>query len=192
MPDDLISVIDLANQCGKRKQTIFKVLKRLGIEPKKLPRTSHRGQAVSYISGEEARLVLNHGLSKSLVEEPNDENSGLPHDALLDEQGVFYLLVLEPDHDPGRFKVGFATSLSERLRHLRCSAPLAKVVRTWPCKRLWERTAIECVAHGCERLHTEVFRTASLEAVLSKCDRFFELMPSLSGRGSSPPGPPAS
>lgn len=30
MNDDLISVIDIANQHSKHKQTIFKILKRLG------------------------------------------------------------------------------------------------------------------------------------------------------------------
>ena len=61
----------------------------------------------------------------------------------IEEQGVFYLLLLETEHDPSRFKVGFEISLSERLRALRCSAPLLEVVKTWPCKSLWERTAIE-------------------------------------------------
>jgi hypothetical protein len=68
-----------------------------------------------------------------------------PPECLPDDQGVFYLLQLEPEHDPGRIKAGFAVSLPERLRTLRCSAPFTKVVRTWPCKVLWERTAIESV-----------------------------------------------
>ena len=45
---------------------------------------------------------------------------------------------------------------------------------------LWEKTAIECVTDGCERLHTEVFRVDSIDTVIEKCDKFFGLMPSLS------------
>jgi hypothetical protein len=86
-------------------------------------------------------------------------------------------LLLEPDHDPGRFKVGIADNFPERLRQHRCSAPLLKVVKTWPCKRLWEKTAIDCVTEGCEKLHTEVFRTQSIELVVERANRFFELMP---------------
>jgi hypothetical protein len=93
------------------------------------------------------------------------------------------LLLLEPEYDPGRFKVGFAGSLSERLRALRCSAPFIKVVQTWPCKMLWERTAIECVTEGCMQLHTEVFRTQSIEPVLQRCEQFFNLMPKLKESG---------
>ncbi|MCC7174917.1 MAG: hypothetical protein IT159_06945 [Bryobacterales bacterium] len=34
-----------------------------------------------------------------------------PPQYLPDDQGVFYLLQLEPEHDPGRIEVGFAVSL---------------------------------------------------------------------------------
>jgi hypothetical protein len=185
MSDDLISVIDLAKQYGKRKQSIFKILKRLGIEAKKLPGANNRGQVIAYITNDEARFVVNDFTSERMATMSENERASSLPEVLLAEQGVFYLLLLEPNHDPGRFKVGFAASLPERLRQLRCSAPLMTVVRTWPCKRLWEKTAIECVAEGCERLHTEVFRTASLEPVVAKCEQFFELMPKLSIKNNS-------
>ena len=185
MSDDLISVIDLATQHGKRKQSIFKILKRLGIEAKKRPGTNNRGQIIAYITNDEARLVVDDLTSGRTSAEFESESDGSVPEVLLAEQGVFYLLQLEPNHDPGRLKVGFATSLAERLRKHRCSAPLTTVVRTWPCKRLWEQTAIDCVADGCEeRLSREVFRTASLESVIAKCERFFELMPKLPIRGA--------
>jgi hypothetical protein len=157
MPDSVISVIDLAAQQGLLKQTIFKVLKRLGIEPTKRLGANSRGQIVAYITEDEGRTVieaLRSGRSSSAFE---DQDASLIPEAALDERGVFYLLSLEPKTDPGRFKVGFAASLPERLRQLRCSAPFAEVVATWPCKRIWERTAIECVADGSERIHTEFF-----------------------------------
>ena len=100
-------------------------------------------------------------------------------DEVLAEQGVFYLVSLESDSDPGRFKVGFGGSLPERLRALRCSAPFAKVIATWPCKRLWEKTAIDCISDDCQRIHTEVFRSASVASVRERCDRFFAMMPKL-------------
>jgi len=174
MTENLISVIDLASQHGIRKQTIFKILKRLGIETKKRAgdTKTNRGQAIAYITNEDAQSLAGEIHSKRTSKDSTS-------DFVLAEQGVFYLLLLEPDHDPGRFKVGFATSLPERLRSLRCSAPLAKVIGTWPCKNLWEKTAIDCATEDCQRLHTEVFRTQSIDAVRAKCQRFFELMPKL-------------
>jgi len=177
MTENLISVIDLANQYGIRKQTVFKILKRLGIETTKRAgdTKTNRGQAIAYITNEDAQSLVGEIHPKRTSKDSTRNGS----DSVLAEQGVFYLLLLEPDHDPGRFKVGFATSLPERLRSLRCSAPLAKVIATWPCKNLWEKTAIDCVTEDCQRLHTEVFRTQSVDAVRAKCQRFFELMPKL-------------
>jgi hypothetical protein len=177
--DRMISVIDLASQLGRRKQTVFKVLRRLNIEPTRRTSADSRGAWVSYVTDEEARLVRKEldawpdptGSEEAVSELDETRSPG--------QQGVFYLVLLEPDHDPGRFKVGFAMSLPDRLRALRCSAPFAMVMKSWPCKILWEKTAIECVSEGCERLHTEVFRTASIEADLAKCDSFFALMPKL-------------
>ncbi|WP_171820388.1 hypothetical protein [Candidatus Competibacter denitrificans] len=178
MSENLISIIDVAAQTGKRKATIFKILKRLNIEPIKRRSSANRGQVISYITNEELRQVLEQIKLKEDFDIDVVE-SNLGPEALLFEQGVFYLLILEPNHDPGRFKVGFAINLSERLRALRCSAPFAEVVNAWPCKRLWEKTAIECVTVGCDKLHTEVFRTQSMESVVEKCRKFFELMPIL-------------
>jgi hypothetical protein len=178
MPEELISVVDLAGQIDKRKQTVFKVLRRLRIEPRKLRKSESRAQLVAYVTAQESRLVAAELRSQGVGPKSGD-NVAAPPEALPDEHGVFYLLLLEPDHDPGRFKVGFTVSMSERLRTLRCSAPFTKVVRTWPCKMLWERTAIECVTVDCKQLHTEVFRTASIEPVLQRCEQFFSLMPKL-------------
>src|SRR4051794_26577857 len=46
MADDLISVMDVAAEYGKSKATIFKILKRLRIESKKLRRSSSGNQLV--------------------------------------------------------------------------------------------------------------------------------------------------
>jgi hypothetical protein len=173
MRDDLISVIDVSNHHGKRKQTVFKVLKRLGIEPKKIRSSTSRGQFIAYITQDEFHRVSLELQASSVEDELEQETDAFTNA----EEGVFYLIQLEPDFDPQRFKLGFAASMSERLRALRCSAPFARVVRVWPCRRLWEKTAMDCISSDCERLHTEVFRAVSLDEVMAKCERFFAMMP---------------
>jgi hypothetical protein len=182
MTDNLISVKEFAQDNGLLRQTVFKVLKRLGIDPSKSRGGSHnRGQTISYITDQHARLVLEAlASSRNFQNGQEGEETEFP-EATLYDIGVFYLLRLEPEHDANRFKVGFASNLNERLRQLRCSAPYTQVVNTWPCRRLWEKTAIECVTDGCERLHTEVFRALSLETVEERCAQFFALMPQLAG-----------
>jgi hypothetical protein len=171
MLDDLISVIDVANRLGIRKQTVFKVMKRLGVSAVKLRSAGHKNQMISYVTTRESELIeqdIVNSASSSTVD------STLPATT---ESGVFYLVQLEPEHDPGRFKVGFATNLQERMRTHRCSAPFVTVVGTWPCLERWEKTAIDCVTQDCERLHTEVFRSTDFEQVVKRCEHFFIQMP---------------
>lgn len=170
--ENYISVIDVAKEVGKAKQTVFKVLKRLGIESQKMRGPDSRGQLIAYITQEESSLV------KAEIQNMRGGESDLS-EPVIPEFGVFYVVQLEPDHDPGRFKVGFASNMAERLRAHRCSAPFSKVLKTWPCRSLWEKTVIDCVCNGCKRLHTEVFRVDSIDKVISKCDAFFSLMPCL-------------
>lgn len=177
MGNELISVIDVANHHGKQKQTIFKILKRLGIETSKLRNSSSKNQLVAYITQDDFRRVSDELLLIAGRLESKQSDGEETDDFISAEEGVFYLIQLEPEIDPGRFKVGFAASMSDRLRALRCSAPFASIVKTWPCRRFWEKTAIDCVLAECERLHTEVFRATSLDAVVAKCERFFAVMP---------------
>jgi hypothetical protein len=180
MDDKLISVIDLAAELGRHRAFLFKVIKLLKIKQMKETREGrHRGQSVAYVTQEDAEGIREYVQSRQAPGYNNGTEDGSEGYSPT-QKGVFYLLVLEPKHDPGRFKVGFTTNLSERLRTHRCSAPFATVVKSWPCRQLWEKTAIECVSSGCERLHTEVFRTTDLNQALAKCEKFFELMPSLS------------
>lgn len=169
MSVETISVIDVAKALGKQKAHIFKILGRLGIETVKEKNSAAKGQKISYITSEDYERIKEY-LAGS--ESESDVPATQP-----DVGGVFYLIQLEPEHDPGRFKLGFATNIEERLRSHKTAAPFSKVLKTWPCKLLWEKTAIECASQGCVRLHTEVFRTDSIEEVQSRCEQFFKLMP---------------
>ena len=169
MSSEIISVIDIAKDLGKHNAHIFKILGRLGIETVKEKSSGARGQKIAYITTD------NYDQIREYLAGTEDGSEMLITQT--DVGGVFYLIQLEPEHDPGRFKLGFATNIEERLRSHKTAAPFSRVLKTWPCKLLWEKTAIECVSQGCLRLHTEVFRTESIGEVQSRCERFFKLMP---------------
>ena len=166
------------------EETIFKIIKRLGIQTVKQRSSTGKNQVVAYITREEFRRITNEVVAIGLQDD-SVEVDAIDGFAGTDD-GYFYLVQLEKELDPGRFKVGFACSVPERLRHLRCSAPFAVVVKSWPCRRLWEKTAIDCVSVGCERVHTEVFRAISLDGVLERCEKFFALMPQLEANRPTP------
>ena len=175
MDNDIISVVDASKKTGIRKQTLFKIIKRFGLNTTKQQSSSHRGQLISYITQKDFDFIIkNYSASKPTLDESESPTSSIQVD-----NGVFYLIQLEPEHDAGRFKLGFTSNISERLRTHRCSAPFATVLETWPCHVLWEKTAIDSVTKGCEKLYTEVFRTKDITQVKEKCDQFFALMPEL-------------
>jgi hypothetical protein len=177
MTETRISIRDVAAELGTRKQAVFKVMKRLGIAATQSRDPSRGNQLVGYVTRAEFQRIGNAFNRRGDSEAHDLGTAGNADGFISSEIGVFYLVQLEPELDPCRFKVGFAANLQERLRALRCSAPFAKVIETWPCRRLWERTAIDCVTDGGEQLHTEVFRTTCLEQTTERCRRFFGMMP---------------
>jgi hypothetical protein len=177
--DEGIAVVDLADELQVRKQTIFKVLKRLGIQATRRREMDRGNQYIAVISNVEVDAVRIELSRTARSKQPSLSGSDAVY--LNEEFGVFYLMQLEPDHDPGRFKVGFTTDLEGRLRKHRCSAPFIRPLKSWPCRRTWERAAMDCMTIEAEKLHTEVFRAKSLESIGERGDRFFSLMPSLAG-----------
>jgi hypothetical protein len=176
-----IAIVDLADELQVRKQRIFKLLPRLGIRASQRREANRGNQNVATVTIEEA-AVIRKDLATSIqtVGEGVLQLSGASSSpSFSDDVGYFYVIQLEPDHDPGRFKVGFTTELDGRLQKHRCSAPFARYLKSWPCRRVWERAAIDCVTDGCERIHTEVFRTASLDIAAGRAGTFFSVMPAL-------------
>lgn len=170
---DLISVRELARSFERSRGHVHKLVKRLRIDIVEQRGNHTRGQKAHYIRrGDLPKL--------------QDALRPVDHTKRADQEtpygvGSFYLISLEPELDPGRFKLGFGTDVSERLRSHRVSAPFARIIKTWPCKNVWEKTAIDCIAQGCDRLRTEVFRTPDVEQVVARADRFFGLMPDVTG-----------
>lgn len=173
-----IAIVDLADDLQVRKQRIFKILPRLGIRPSQRRDPSRGNQSVSMVSQSEAATIRAEIEKVPATCGDGSRFSGMAAFAS-DDVGYFYLIQLEPEHDSGRFKVGFTMDLDGRLQKHRCSAPFATYVRSWPCKRVWERAVIDCATKGCEQLHTEVFRAASLAEVTENADGFFSMMPTL-------------
>ncbi len=151
MTDELISVPDIAKLHARHRSVIHKIIGRLGIETHSIKSGEARGQKAVYISRNDCEL-LKEILETQGVDGSNGEEVSNAH-------GYFYIIQLEPALDAGRLKLGFAASIEDRLRSHRTSAPFASVIGYWPCKLLWEKTAIDCVASGCEELHTEVFKS---------------------------------
>ena len=173
--EHLISIIDIARKHGKHRASIHRIVRKLGLNVEKRVGEGTRGQKASHIT---VRDYENH---KRQFDTPDSAKSVYASTSPT-AHTVFYLILTEPEFDPGRFKLGFSTNLEERLHHHKTAAPFSELVRQWPCKALWEKTSIDCVADGCQRLGPEVFRADSVEDVIRRADQFFDLMPTLAKR----------
>jgi hypothetical protein len=141
-PEEGIAVVELADELQIRKQTVFKVMKRLGIQAVKRREYDRRGQMISVIRKVDADAIRDD-LRRTASGVRDGSNSAGDTRYFSEDSGVFNVVQLEPAHDPGRVKVGFTTDIDGRLRRHRCSAPFAQCVKTWPCRRTWERAAID-------------------------------------------------
>jgi hypothetical protein len=181
--ENRIAIVDLADDLQVQKQRIFKLLPRLGIRTTQRREPNRGNQLVATVSSEEAATIRQQ-IAKS-AEATSDGSFGAGANLASDDSGFFYLIQLEPTHDPGRYKVGFTTDLDGRLQKHRCSAPFATYVKSWRCRRTWERAAIDCATSASEQLHTEVFRTTAIEDITIRADAFFAVMPDLTAAPDS-------
>lgn len=175
--EQLIRIADVAADCGIRKGYAHRIVTRLGIKTHKRKSSERHGQSESCISAKDVERVRSEISEVRAIRKPPSQDGPSPTSP---ESGVFYLIQLEPEFDPGRFKVGFSSNMYERLRALRCAAPYLKEVKTWPCKSRWERTAIDCVTQECEQMGVEVFRADDIDTVVERSDEFFGRMPEAS------------
>ena len=96
-------------------------------------------------------------------------------------QGIFYVVQLVPELDAQRIKFGFSSRIKARLAGLRITCPNAQLLKSWPCRRSWESTAIDSLTQENRTMGMiggEVFRCTDIEDLLLRGDAFFATMSS--------------
>lgn len=167
--DDYVSIKDLAKRLGMDRSHARRYVMRLGYLFHKRRTADSGSQLTVCVTGVEADEIAAQradlGFTASTM-------------VAISDVGVFYVIQLVPDLDPKRLKLGFAESLEQRLSQHRTAAPTARVIRTWPCKRTWEVTAIDALTReGCRLILNEVFECDDVATLLQRGDAFFSLLP---------------
>jgi hypothetical protein len=170
--DERVAIVDLADDLQIRKQTIFKFVKREGIIPQEMREPMRGNQKIKTVSQTEAQVIRDKFKRSNVIESQKRLSETCDAETI----DVFYLIQLEPDHDPGRVKLGFG-DVNARLQKYRSSSPSARIVKTWPCRSTWERAATDYVAKGSEQVRSEVYRVSSIEDLVRRGDSFFTFMP---------------
>ncbi len=178
-----VTLKDLAKDINMDRSHARKFVKRLGIEFRRVRDSKSGNQLVLAVTDAEAQLIRSARAQAGFSGEAGTELEAV--------SGVFYIIRLVPELDPRRLKFGFAADLSTRLAQHRTAAPTASVVRSWPCRRSWESTVIDCLSGLCTLIASEVYEADSVDDVTRKADALFALMPSPDFRPPLSPYSPA-
>lgn len=165
---EYITLKDLATELGLDRSNTRKYVLQAGFSPLKVRTPESRGQLTLALSTADAEAVRELRQREGFISQQAVDNGA----------GQFYVIQLVPDLDVNRVKLGFAGNVAARLQAHRTSAPTAELVKAWPCKRSWERAAIDCVTQdGCTLIANEVFTCNTLEVLIERGDAFFAIMP---------------
>lgn len=166
---EYVTVKELAKEWGMDKSNARRYLMGAGFSFVHVRTPETRGQktlALTLVDAEQARQARERdGYSGGVAE---TRSNG----------GYFYIVQLVPDLDPKRVKLGFASKIDARLQAHKMAAPTAKLVETWPCKRVWEYAIIDSITRSeCKLLSNEVFECENIERLIESTQAFFKLMP---------------
>ncbi len=167
--DRFVSLKDLAERLGMDRSHARRYILKLGYSfvRRRTPQSSN--QLVLTVSEDEADAILERRKQEGFLGGAQPVST---------ERGYFYAIQLVPEFHPGRLKLGFAGDVNDRLAQHRTAAPTARLLKKWPCKQSWERTAIDSLtAAACRLVANEVFECEDVDGLLQRGDAFFSLMP---------------
>jgi len=167
--DAYISIKHLAEKLGMDRSHARRYVLKLGFKPQKRRTADSGSQLTLTVTTQEAEAIYRHRMDQGFTAEGK---------AVESEAGVFYVIQLIPELDPKRIKLGFAIDLNDRLVQHRTSAPTAKVLQSWPCKRSWEVTVMDCLSSvACRHILNEVFECDNLDDLVGTANELFRILP---------------
>ncbi len=168
MSKKFVTIKQLAEELEMDRSHARRYVLKLDVTPTKRRTADSGGQLVLTVSKEEAEFI----------KKKRGEEGFLGSSKTVDKEvGSFYVIQLVPELDENRIKLGFAGDVNQRLAQHRTSAPTARVLATWPCKRNWEKTVIDALARVEGKLIlNEVYEFADVEQIIEHGNRLFELL----------------
>ena len=169
MEPEFVSLKELAEEFGIDRTNLRKYVRRHGVKPHERRTRDSGHQLTLAVTIPEAETIRAHRRGEGFFDSPKP----MPK-----EVGDFYVIRLVPELDPRRIKLGFADDTDSRLAQHRTAAPTAVVVKSWPCRRTWESTAMDCLSgRDCKLILNEVFECEDVDALIRKADELFSLLP---------------
>lgn len=90
-------------------------------------------------------------------------------------QGLFYVAQVAPEYSQTRIKLGFTTNIDTRFGKHRVISPNIRLLRTWDCRRKWERVGIDYLSRHCTPVGSEIYECYDIPSLLKSGDKLFGL-----------------
>jgi hypothetical protein len=167
---EMVGIADIAKRLKVEVSTVRRLIAR---ELESLQLELHRGKGDKFLltKDDAEKLIASYEARRGPISAA-EENS-----PKFDRYGYFYIIQLVPEAIPNRVKIGCADNVEKRLSEHRTSAPTAKLLKAWPCKRSWDYAAMDSITRdGCKLVLNEVYE-GDIEALIDRGDQFFSLMP---------------
>src|SRR5215475_5962093 len=173
---DYLSFFDLAQKLGVSYDTVRRTIARYGDELEstvlKRKTSSSRDALTQCISLDAANRLITFLDSKT-----NDNSKNDDQEFFFQWFGYFYIVQLVPELMPNRVKIGYTDNLEQRLREHQTSAPTARYVKYWACKRSWDQCVMDSITRSdCQLVMNEVYE-GDVTLCVQRADEFFALMP---------------
>lgn len=167
---EFVTLKDLSVEFGVDRSHMRRYIKDRGFDMLRVRTVDSRSQLTLAVTAQDAELVREKRKDEGFCNSPTAQS----------EDGFFYIIAVVPDLDKNRIKLGFATNVKARLDSHRTSSPTAKLIKSWPCKRAWEISAIACITRvECSVIGGEVYQCSFVPNAITRAEEFFSIMPDL-------------
>lgn len=167
---ELIGIPEIAKRLSVDTTTVRRFMARES-EALQLQLNRGKGDRLLLPKDDAEKLIASYLAKRGPVAVGSEES------AKYDRYGYFYVIQLVPEALPNRVKIGFADNIDKRLTEHRTSAPTAKLLKAWPCKRSWDYAAMDSITReGCKFVLNEIYE-GHIKGFLERGDQFFSVMP---------------
>ena len=181
---ELVTLRELSEEFEIDISSMHKYAKKISARTLSI-RPQGRGQKMSAVTSEEADRIRTKRIEDGFMPNAGRRETRTVNNPGTDD-GEFYVVQLDPVVRRDRIKLGFARNASDRLADYHTSNPEAQLLRSWPCKRVWERAAMAAVTNSdvFQLVSGEVYDCHDLNVMFERANRFFGMMPRQSVTGT--------
>lgn len=179
--EENVSFHELAKRLGISYDTVRRGISKygdeLGIVVKKIKTPGSKGALAQCLSENDANTFIAYIESKPKIEQVG---GGGETEISFRRYGYFYIIQVVPELLPNRVKIGYTDNLEQRLREHQTSAPTARIIGYWECKRSWDQSVMDSITReNCSLVMNEVYE-GDVDAFIMRAESFFALMPNRS------------